>query len=43
MIAILKQVDENWFEGELDGEIGIFPSNYIEVGVLYHFIIYLFL
>ncbi|XP_066932495.1 sorbin and SH3 domain-containing protein 1 homolog isoform X2 [Clytia hemisphaerica] len=31
MITILKQVDDNWFEGELDGQIGIFPSNYIEV------------
>lgn len=31
MITILKQVDENWYEGELDDQIGIFPSNYIEV------------
>jgi len=31
MITILKQVDDNWFEGEHNDHIGIFPTNYIEV------------
>ena len=31
MITILKRVDDNWYEGELNDQIGIFPTNYIEV------------
>ncbi|XP_047144927.1 sorbin and SH3 domain-containing protein 1 homolog isoform X2 [Hydra vulgaris] len=31
MITIIRQVDENWFEGKFDDNIGIFPVNYVEV------------
>ena len=30
-ILLLKRVDENWLEGELDGQIGIFPSNRVRI------------
>nr|QQY02567.1 SH3-domain GRB2-like endophilin B1 [Cryptocotyle lingua] len=31
VIRLLQQVDENWFEGELNGRRGYFPINYVEV------------
>lgn len=30
-ILLLKRVDENWLEGELDGKIGIFPTNRVRI------------
>ena len=30
-IRILQGIDENWIEGEYDGNIGIFPVSYVEV------------
>ncbi|PAA79736.1 hypothetical protein BOX15_Mlig008239g2 [Macrostomum lignano] len=30
-IALLAQVDENWYEGEAHGRRGYFPVNYVEV------------
>jgi len=30
-IVLLKRVDDNWFEGELNGKIGILPVNYVKV------------
>ncbi|XP_019851340.1 PREDICTED: rho guanine nucleotide exchange factor 37-like [Amphimedon queenslandica] len=32
-ILLIKRVDENWLEGELDGRIGIFPKNRVKVEV----------
>ncbi|XP_050400404.1 endophilin-A3 isoform X2 [Patella vulgata] len=33
MITLLSQVDENWFEGSLNGIVGYFPVNYVNVVV----------
>lgn len=30
-ILLLKRVDENWLEGELDDKIGIFPANRVRI------------
>ncbi|KAL4239958.1 Sorbin and SH3 domain-containing protein 1 [Mactra antiquata] len=30
-IYLIRQIDANWFEGEKNGRIGIFPVNYVEV------------
>ena len=32
-ILLLRRIDENWLEGELDGKVGIFPSNRVRVEV----------
>ena len=32
-ILLLRRVDENWLEGELDGKVGIFPANRVRVEV----------
>lgn len=31
IITVLNQDDEGWWEGELNGQRGLFPSNYVEV------------
>ncbi|KAK3089502.1 hypothetical protein FSP39_004125 [Pinctada imbricata] len=31
VIYLVRQIDKNWFEGERNGRLGIFPKNYIEV------------
>ncbi|XP_016390197.1 sorbin and SH3 domain-containing protein 1-like isoform X6 [Sinocyclocheilus rhinocerous] len=31
IVYIYRQVDQNWFEGEHHGRVGIFPRNYIEI------------
>lgn len=31
IIILTNQVDENWYEGLLNGESGFFPVNYVEV------------
>uniref|UniRef100_A0A671KUY9 Endophilin-A n=1 Tax=Sinocyclocheilus anshuiensis TaxID=1608454 RepID=A0A671KUY9_9TELE len=33
VITLTNQIDENWFEGTLRGQAGLFPSNYVEVMV----------
>ena len=32
-ILLIKRVDDNWLEGELDGRIGIFPKNRVKIEV----------
>ncbi|XP_035231380.1 sorbin and SH3 domain-containing protein 1-like [Stegodyphus dumicola] len=31
MVMILRQLDKNWYEGEHQGTIGIFPISYVEI------------
>ncbi|XP_062998396.1 endophilin-A3 isoform X2 [Elgaria multicarinata webbii] len=33
IITLTNQIDENWYEGMLNGESGFFPINYVEVVV----------
>uniref|UniRef100_A0A3Q2Q6X6 Endophilin-A2 n=1 Tax=Fundulus heteroclitus TaxID=8078 RepID=A0A3Q2Q6X6_FUNHE len=33
IITLVSQIDENWFEGRLRGQSGLFPTNYVEVVV----------
>ncbi|XP_058854037.1 sorbin and SH3 domain-containing protein 2-like isoform X16 [Acipenser ruthenus] len=30
MVLILRQIDQNWYEGEHHGRVGIFPISYVE-------------
>ena len=34
MIKLLRQVDDNWYEGENNNEIGILPVSYVEVSTI---------
>ncbi|CAH1647224.1 unnamed protein product [Spodoptera littoralis] len=31
LIHVRRQIDNNWYEGELHGRIGLFPYNYVEI------------
>ncbi|XP_064071405.1 uncharacterized protein LOC113401289 isoform X4 [Vanessa tameamea] len=31
IINVRKQIDSNWYEGEVHGKIGLFPYNYVEL------------
>ena len=30
VIYVTDKIDEDWWQGNLDGTIGIFPANYVE-------------
>ena len=30
LIAVIRVDESDWWEGELDGKTGVFPSNYVE-------------
>lgn len=32
-VNIIRQIDNNWYEGEHRGRVGIFPISYVEVNV----------
>jgi hypothetical protein len=31
IFRLKKKLDENWFEGEVGGKVGLFPVSYVEV------------
>ena len=31
LILLKRQVDDNWFHGELNGQSGFFPATYVQV------------
>jgi endophilin-A len=33
IITLLTRVDDNWFEGQIHGQVGYFPVNYVKVVV----------
>lgn len=33
IVTLIQHVDEDWIEGEVDGQIGLFPANFVEVVV----------
>ena len=35
MITVIRYVDENWCEGELNSSFGIFPISFVEVGIVF--------
>lgn len=35
IIFVRRQVDKNWFEGEHNAMVGLFPVNYVEVSRFY--------
>lgn len=38
IINVRKQIDSNWYEGEVHGRIGLFPYNYVEVNLNFYFL-----
>ena len=33
LIILNKKIDENWFEGTLNGRTGIFPISYVQIEI----------
>ncbi len=31
VIHLLNRIDASWLEGELDGHVGIFPADFVEI------------
>jgi len=31
MVSLIKQIDKNWYQGELRGSVGLVPANYLDV------------
>lgn len=37
LIYVRRQVDKNWYEGELNAMVGLFPTNYVEASSFWEF------
>lgn len=33
IIELISQIDENWYEGKINGKIGFFPISYVQVTI----------
>ncbi|XP_076468584.1 E3 ubiquitin-protein ligase SH3RF3-like [Babylonia areolata] len=31
LVTLRRQIDDNWYQGELNGQIGVFPASYVQV------------
>lgn len=38
-VVLVRQVDENWYEGQVKGSQGFLPSNYVEVSNFWFYIL----
>lgn len=36
VVTLRRQIDDNWYQGELRGQIGVFPASYVQVGDSVH-------
>lgn len=34
IVSLRRQIDDNWYQGELNGQIGVFPSSYVQVQLM---------
>ncbi|PVD34796.1 hypothetical protein C0Q70_06073 [Pomacea canaliculata] len=34
IVSLRRQIDDNWYQGELNGQIGVFPSSYVQDEVI---------
>lgn len=34
LILVRRKIDENWYEGEHNSRVGLFPANYVEVTLI---------
>jgi hypothetical protein len=37
IIFVQRQIDKNWYEGEHNAMIGLFPFNYVEVQAIFFY------
>ena len=35
VVTLRRQIDDNWYQGELRGQIGVFPASYVQVSTLF--------
>ena len=35
IVYLVRQIDKNWYKGEKNGVVGVFPANYVEVTLAY--------
>ena len=31
IVDVIEEIEEGWFEGSLNGKVGVFPSNFVEI------------
>ena len=36
VVTLRRQIDDNWYQGELRGQIGVFPASYVQVSDSVH-------
>lgn len=41
-IILKRQIDENWYHGELNGKTGFFPATYVQVPIDNQFCLYFY-